>query len=275
MNHHGTSARSFPFGGSGLGSIIASLMSSQGLGEPVASGKDQIMSALKAHYEKAGEPFDGEGLSEMLDQNPDAQLYLSQNGQPMIISAEPLNDFPGLGLGGFGERHRNPGGSTHGFTDAFEELFGRQRQNDRRQKSPLEQFAETVLDVNKPERKKPERPMAIELSLATMAAASEVGRYPVAPSSKASVMAEAFAKMVNDCEIANPVKFKNLGGYLDSYSVSLRALAERARQFARDPRNHSAENLSRDLALANIALVNSYRDAVDKAAKLAAEAKNI
>lgn len=259
----------FIFGnGADLGSILASLMrGQQDLGEPIATGADDIIAALEAYGESRGAPLPQSAIDQLRQQlkdHPNATLHSDGDGGFVIMTAAVK---AGDGLGDF-----------EGFDMA--NIFGRgrgQRREREPQKpaTPIQAFIKTVAGASKTEKKTPGRTMALDISLAALATATDIARYPKIRHSSARDIAGAFAKMVYDSEIADPTKFKNLAGYLGPYGVGLKNVAERARQFADEPHVDVAESLVSDLSRLGAVLVSVMHDAADKADALKADALNI
>lgn len=267
-----------------MASMLASLLVGDVKdGKLVAKGKDEIVAKLKGIAEKLGTTFPERRLDDLtrkMERADSVELYEMPDGNYVVKGTGVKGNDSGesndleqlLNAMNFHDRHggRSAFGDFH--FETLDRAFG--GRGERREKTPLEKFMATVNKT--PDAKEPEkRLMVLDLSLAASIAATEVARFSRVTNDDGPEAARAFAALVLDCEVAEPVKFKNLAGYLDAYSVNLKHLMVSAGEFAGNPSMDFAEGLSRDLAAASHALINSMRDAEDKATRLAEDALNI
>lgn len=280
-----------------LGQILASF-GLPDLGEPIAKGKDAVLDAMKDHVEQVtGSPMSAEALHSFehdIDDAGDNVTMYMVDGKPVIMAA--VLNKGGLGMDElenamrFSDRHGGKsafddffgfvpkGGSRNAgdrLRDRLRAAMGKKDDGLRERTRPVKDFFSYLDSGKDTQTDVTSAPIAIDLALCSSVAATEIARYPRTPDDAALKAAAAFGQLVQDLEATYPAKFKNLAGYLEPYGVNVKNIAERARQFSRDPRSDVHETLARDLSLANVACINAMRDAKDRAKRLFDEATDI
>lgn len=275
--------------GADIEAILASLLGGVHEGD-VVIGRDNILTAIEQKMKVARAPNDViEKTKEMIatkidstGEDPDkVTAIINEDGVTVVSISTKGGAFDLESLANalnFSDRHSGRSAfDDFGFGGFDGGMFARRRHHQEREErpDPMTQFVKSFGETTKAKKPKSGPSMAFSISVAASLAAHAMTRFPRNPANGAPNLASSFAQLITDLEIKDPVKFKNLTGYLEFYQMSLKTIVEQARQFAEHQGKDAAEELGRDLSYLCTVMLCISQDASDKAEKAKQEATNI